>query len=56
MPNDVDLSLLDPILRKYQSQEGALITVLQETQKVYGYLPEEVLSRISRELKFLYTM
>lgn len=51
MPNDVDLSLLDPILSKYQSQEGILITVLQEAQEVYGYLPEEALSRISQELK-----
>ena len=51
MSNDVDLSLLDPILKKYQSQEGALITMLQELQEVYGYLPEVVLTHFSREVK-----
>ena len=51
MSNDVDLSLLDPILKKYQSQEGALITMLQEIQAVYGYLPEVVLTHLSREVK-----
>ncbi len=48
MPNEIDLSLLDPVLKKYQSQEDALITMLQESQKVYGYLPEEVLTYLSR--------
>ena len=51
MSNDVDLSLLDPILKKYQSQEGALITMLQELQAVYGYLSEVVLTHLSREVK-----
>ncbi len=51
MSNDVDLSLLDPILKKYQSQEGALITMLQEIQAVYGYLSEVVLTHLSREVK-----
>lgn len=51
IPNNIDLSLLDPILKKYQFEEGALIPMLQETQKVYGYLPEEVLARLSREAK-----
>lgn len=51
MSNDVDLSLLDPILKKYQSQEGALITMLQELQAVYGYLPEVVLTHLSQEVK-----
>ena len=51
MSNDVDLSLLEPILEKYQLQEGVLITVLQEAQATYGYLPEEVLDCISQRLK-----
>ena len=49
MPNDTDLSLLDPILRRYKGQEDALITMLQEIQEVYAYLPEEALARLSRE-------
>jgi len=51
MPNDIDLTLLEPILKKYQSEEGALITILQEVQEVYGYLPEVVLARLSQEVK-----
>ncbi len=51
MSNNADLSLLNPILEKYQSQKGVLITVLQEAQEAYGYLPEEVLSTISQELR-----
>lgn len=51
MPEAFDLSKMDPILEKFRGQEGALIPVLQEAQGIYGYLPEEVLARISRELK-----
>jgi len=51
IPNNIDLSLLDPILKKYQFEEGTLIPMLQETQMVYGYLPEQVLARLSRDAK-----
>ena len=51
MSKDIDLSLLDPILERYRGQEDALITMIQETQEVYGYLPEVVLARLSREAK-----
>lgn len=51
MSNDLDLSFMEPILKKYQSQEGALITILQEIQEVYGYLPEVVLTHLSRKIK-----
>ena len=51
MPNDIDLSLLAPILKKYKGREDALITMLQEIQAVYGYLPEQVLTRLSQETK-----
>ena len=49
MHNDIDLSLLGPILKKYQGQEDALITMLQETQEVYGYLTEEILACLSQK-------
>ena len=49
MPQDVDLSLLDPILEKYKEREDALITMLQQIQAVYSYLPEEALNRLSME-------
>lgn len=46
-----DLSRLDNLLEEHQGEDGALIPVLQETQKIYGYLPEEVLRCISQKLK-----
>lgn len=49
MPSDIDLSCLEPILKRYKGQEDALITMLQEIQEVYAYLPEEVLACLSRE-------
>lgn len=48
MPQPIDLSRLTPIFRKYEGQDGVLIPVLQETQALFGYLPEEALREISR--------
>lgn len=47
----VDLSLLYPILERYRGQQDALITMLQEMQDVYAYLPEDALERLSRETR-----
>ncbi len=49
MPPGADLSLLDTILQRNKGQEDALITMLQEIQEVYSYLPEEVLTHVSAE-------
>ena len=51
MPTDIDLSLLAPILEKYRGQGDTLITILQEIQEVYGYLPEDILTRLNWETK-----
>lgn len=51
MSQNTDLSLLDPILKEHEGQEDALITMLQEIQEVYTYLPEEVLARLSEETR-----
>jgi len=48
---NVDLSILAQILKKYESQSGVLIAILQEAQEAYGYLPGEVLTHIRRETK-----
>lgn len=45
----IDLALLDPIIDEYKEQKGAVIPILQRAQSIYGYLPKEVLSRISRQ-------
>ncbi|MGB9880825.1 MAG: NADH-quinone oxidoreductase subunit NuoE [Anaerolineae bacterium] len=47
----LDLSLLEPIFEEFQSEKGALIPVLQRAQEIYGYLPKEVLQRISERMK-----
>lgn len=44
---NVDLSLLEPVFKEYESQNGNLISILQKAQDVYGYLPIAVLERIS---------
>jgi NADH-quinone oxidoreductase subunit E len=46
-----DLTQLDEILRAYRGQKGAVIPVLQKAQKIYGYLPGEVLRRIAKGLR-----
>ncbi len=43
----VDLTLIDPLIEKYKSKKGNLIPILQGTQDVYGYLPEESFIKIS---------
>lgn len=41
---------LDEVLTDYQGKPGALIPVLQIAQGIFGYLPENVLKRISLKL------
>ena len=36
------------ILKKYENQKGALISMLQEIQTNYGYLPKEALQEVSK--------
>ena len=45
----VDLTLLDSVLNKYAAVKGSLITILQKTQDIYGYLPEEAIVLISEK-------
>ena len=42
-----DLSLLENVLREYEGVSGSLITILQKTQDIYGYLPRDVIYHIS---------
>ena len=43
----VDLKLIDGVLDEYASVPGSLITILQQTQDIYGYLPKEAIEKIS---------
>lgn len=45
----IDLSLLDGVLNEYASVKGSLITILQNTQDIYGYLPKEAIELISEK-------
>ncbi len=45
-----DLSLLDDVLKKFKTIPGSLITVLQNAQDLYGYLPQDVLMYISEQM------
>jgi NADH-quinone oxidoreductase subunit E len=46
----LDLTPFEKILKKFSGKKGVLIPLLQETQKIYGYLPKTVLSRIADAL------
>lgn len=45
-----DLSLIKPVLDKYGEVEGSLITILQQAQSIYGYLPTDVIYCIAERL------
>jgi NADH-quinone oxidoreductase subunit E len=46
---ETDLSLLEPFLQGYNEagDEGGLITLLQQAQELYGWLPHEALMHIA---------
>lgn len=44
---EVDLKPLDVVLEKYKGIKGSLITILQKTQEIYGYLPRRALQHIA---------
>jgi NADH-quinone oxidoreductase subunit E len=45
----VDLSLLDSLISKYKDKKGNLIPLLQGTQDLYGYIPEDAFMKLSQE-------
>lgn len=47
----LNLTLLDEILQAHRGQRGAVIPVLQKAQKIFGYLPGEVLRRVAKGLR-----
>ena len=48
--NTSKFSRLCAVLREYADIPGSLITVLQKTQEIYGYLPSDALDRIAAQL------
>ncbi len=47
----LDLTKLEKILSKYKGQEGVLISVLQEVQAEFGWVPREAIKGIANALK-----
>ena len=45
-----DAAPLQELLEKYRGQKGALIPLLQSTQAVYGFVPQEAMMAIARAL------
>ena len=46
---NVDLSLLNDVLAKYAGVKGSLITILQKTQEIYGYIPIDAVYHIAEQ-------
>jgi NADH-quinone oxidoreductase subunit E len=44
---EVDLSLMEPVFKKYEGQSASLISILQDTQGIYGFLPLKALEVIA---------
>lgn len=52
MSSAIDLSLLDPVLKKYDGRgRDALLPLLHEAQAVYGWLPREVQLAVGKTLR-----
>ena len=47
----LNLTKLDEILSKYKDQDGVLISVLQEVQAEFGWIPREAIKRIADALE-----
>jgi NADH-quinone oxidoreductase subunit E len=48
MEKTVDLSLISGVLDELADVKGSLITILQKTQDIYGYLPKDAIIEISK--------
>jgi len=44
-------SEIKKIIKQFEGKKGALISILQEVQKKYGYLSKEAISALAEELK-----
>ncbi|UCD83000.1 MAG: NAD(P)H-dependent oxidoreductase subunit E, partial [Desulfobacterales bacterium] len=47
----IETAQLEEVLQACRGQKGAVIPVLQKAQKIYGYLPAEVLQRIAQRMR-----
>lgn len=47
--DEVDLSLIEPLINKYKGKKGNLIPLLQGVQAIFGYIPRSAFERLSDE-------
>ncbi len=47
----IDLNKLIPVVEEFKGIKGTLVPILQKIEEIYGYLPEESIFFISKELK-----
>ena len=45
--NQTDLTALESVLEEYAGVRGSLITILQKTQELYGYIPTDAVYHIA---------
>ncbi len=48
--NTIDISAVDSIIDKYDAQQGSLISILQDIQEKYRYLPRDALEHTASRL------
>ncbi|RDU22158.1 NADH-quinone oxidoreductase subunit NuoE family protein [Anaerosacchariphilus polymeriproducens] len=51
MLNQSETKTIDEILKNYNYKDSSIIAIMQDVQKIYRYLPEDVLCYIAKELK-----
>jgi NADH:ubiquinone oxidoreductase subunit E len=47
---NVDLSPTQTLIGKYRQKKGALIPLLQDVQAAYGYVPDEAVQLVARDM------
>jgi ferredoxin len=54
--DEIDVAPIDEILERYDYDHKAMLTILEEVQAIYGYLPVAALKQISRVTGAWYAM
>lgn len=44
-----DLSLIDPLIKKFIGKKGNMIPLLQGTQNLFGFIPREAFEKLSKD-------
>lgn len=47
---EIDLSLIDPLIQKYKFKQGNLIPLLQGVQDIFGYLPQDSFAKLNQDV------